>query len=122
MQRCVKNSTASELPPLKSHANDMTTIHDNDPGSPIRELERSLLRTQFERDALAQRMDELESVLAAGRLGYCRVALGSYELRANSQFKTEFGWPPDARISWPELQERILRDGLVQFLHTFECR
>ena len=90
MQRCVKNSTASELPPLKSRANDMTTIHDNDPGSPMRELERSLLRTQLERDALAQRMDELESVLAAGRLGYCRIAPGSHELRANSQFKTEF--------------------------------
>ena len=76
LQRCVKNSTASELPPLKSRANDMTTIHDNDPGSPMRELERSLLRTQFERDALAQRMDELESVLAAGRLGYCRISAG----------------------------------------------
>ncbi len=99
LQWCVKNSTASELPPPKSRANDMTTIHDNDPGSPMRELERSLLQAQLERDALAQRMDELEAVLAAGRLGYCRIALGSYEMRANSQFKTEFGWPPDARIS-----------------------
>jgi signal transduction histidine kinase/ActR/RegA family two-component response regulator len=98
----------------------MTTIHDNDPGSPMRELERSLLRTQFERDALAQRMDELESVLAAGRLGYCRIAPGSHELRANSQFKTEFGWPPDARISWPELQERIQRGDRAKLVDAVE--
>ncbi|HWW78452.1 MAG TPA: ATP-binding protein, partial [Steroidobacteraceae bacterium] len=98
----------------------MTTIHDNDPGSPIRELERSLLRAQFERDALAQRMDELESVLAAGRLGYCRMAPGSHELRANSQFKTEFGWPPDARISWPELQERIERGDRAKLVDAVE--
>jgi len=120
LQRRVKNSTASELQPLKSRANDMTTIHDNDPGSPIRELERSLLRAQFERDALAQRMDELESVLAAGRLGYCRMAPGSHELRANSQFKTEFGWPPDARISWPELQERIERGDRAKLVDAVE--
>jgi len=68
----------------------MTTIHDNEAGSRMRELERSLSSTRVERDALACRMDELESVLAAGRLGYCRIALGSRELRANSQFKTEF--------------------------------
>jgi signal transduction histidine kinase/ActR/RegA family two-component response regulator len=105
-----KNATASELPPPKSRANDMTTIHDNDPGSPIRELERSLMSTQAERDALARRMDELESVLAAGRLGFCRIAFGSLDLRANSQFKAEFGWPPDSRISWRELLERIQRD------------
>jgi signal transduction histidine kinase/ActR/RegA family two-component response regulator len=116
LQRCVKNSTASGLPPLKSRANDMTTIHDNDPGSPIRELERSLLHTQLERDVLARRMDELESVLAAGRLGYCRIALGAYELRANSQFKTEFGWPPDGRISWAELQERIERGDRAKLM------
>lgn len=120
MQRCVKNSTASELPPLKSRANDMTSIHDNDPGSPMRELERSLLQAQFERDALAQRMDELEAVLAAGRLGYCRITPGSHELRANSQFKTEFGWPPDARISWPELQERIERGDRAKLVDAVE--
>jgi signal transduction histidine kinase/ActR/RegA family two-component response regulator len=120
LQRCVKNSTASELPPLKSRANDMTTIHDNDPGSPIRELERSLVRMQCERDALAQRMDELESVLAAGRLGYCGIAQGSYELHANSQFKAEFGWPPDARICWAELLESIQRVDRAKLVDAVE--
>jgi len=115
-----KNATASELPPPKSRANDMTTIHDNDPGSPIRELERSLMSTQVERDALARRMDELESVLAAGRLGFCRVALGSLDLRANSQFKAEFGWPPDARISWRELLERIQRDDRAKLAEAVD--
>ena len=91
LQRRVKNATAAELSLTKSRANDMTTIHDNDPGSPMRELERSLLRTQFERDALAQRMDELESVLAAGRLGYCRICAARARAEANSQFKAEFG-------------------------------
>jgi signal transduction histidine kinase/ActR/RegA family two-component response regulator len=120
LQRRVKNAITAELPPLKSRANDMTTIHDNDPGSPMRELERSLLSTRLERDGLARRMDELESVLAAGRLGYCRIALGSRELRANSQFKTEFGWPPDARISWQELQERVQRDDRAKLTDAVE--
>ena len=87
----------------------MTTIHDNDPGSRMRELESCVRRSELERDALARRMDELESVLAAGRLGYCHISPGSRELRANSQFKAEFGWPPDALISWRELQERVQR-------------
>jgi PAS domain-containing protein len=120
LQRCVKNTIASELPPPKSRANDMTTIHDNDPGSPIRELERTLLSAQHERDCLARRMDELESVLAAGRLGYCRIAPGARELRANSQFKAEFGWPPDARISWPELLERLQRDDRAKFVEAVD--
>ena len=120
LQRCVKNAIASELPPPKSRANDMTTIHDNDPGSPMRELERSLSSAQQERDVLAQRMDELESVLAAGRLGFCRVAPGARELRANSQFKAEFGWPPDAGISWAELLERIQRDDRLKLADAID--
>ena len=121
LQRCVKNATASKLPPPKSRANDMTTIHDNDPGSRMRELERSLTRTHLERDALARRMDELESVLAAGRLGYCHIARASRELRANSQFKAEFGWPPDAQISWQELLERIQRDDRTKLVDAIEA-
>jgi signal transduction histidine kinase/CheY-like chemotaxis protein len=120
LQRCVKNAIASELPPPKSRANDMTTIHDNDPGSPMRELERSLLSAQQERDFLARRTDELESVLAAGRLGFCRIAPGARELRANSQFKAEFGWAPDARISWAELLERIQKDDRLKLADAID--
>jgi signal transduction histidine kinase/ActR/RegA family two-component response regulator len=87
----------------------MTTIHDHDPGSRMRELEGALLRMQHERETLALRKDELESVLAVGRLGFCRLEGMTRALTANSQFKSEFGWPPDAEITWRELEERIWR-------------
>jgi len=87
----------------------MTTIHDDDPGSRMRELEGSLLRSQLERDTLALRKDELESVLAVGRLGFCRLDASTRALSANSQFKAEFGWPPDAEITWRDLEERLQR-------------
>jgi len=91
----------------------MTTIHDDDPGSRMRELEGSLLRSQLERDALALRKDELESVLAVGRLGFCRLDGGTRALSGNSQFKAEFGWPPDAEITWRELEEFNLAPQLA---------
>lgn len=115
MQRRVKNTTVSELSPRKFRANDMTTIPDSGPGSPLRELEGSLLATRFERDVLARRKDELEAVLAAARLGYCQVTLSPREINANSQFKAEFGWPPDAELSWQELLSRVLREDRVKF-------
>ena len=93
----------------------MTTIHDSDPGSRMRELEGSLLATQFERDELARRKDELEAVLAAARLGYCRITLPLGEINANSQFKAEFGSPPDAEISWSELLSRVMRGDRAKF-------
>jgi signal transduction histidine kinase/ActR/RegA family two-component response regulator len=87
----------------------MTTIHDDDPGSRMRKLEGALRQTQLERDTLDLRKDELESVLAVGRLGFCRLEGPTGALTANSQFKAEFGWPPDAEITWYELEERIQR-------------
>jgi signal transduction histidine kinase/ActR/RegA family two-component response regulator len=78
------------------------------------------MSTQAERDALARRMDELESVLAAGRLGFCRIALGTLDLRANAQFKAEFGWPPDARISWQELLERMQPDDRTKLTEAVD--
>jgi signal transduction histidine kinase/ActR/RegA family two-component response regulator len=89
----------------------MTTIHDIDPGSREHKLESLLRRTQLDCDVLARRKDELDSVLAAGRLGFCRIAGKTREvLTANSQFKAEFGWPPDAQISWHELEKRVQRE------------
>ena len=93
----------------------MTTIHDSDPGSRLRELEGSLLATEFERDALANRKDELEAVLAAARLGFCRIMTPTREIIANSQFKAEFGWSPDESVSWPELLARVLREDRAKF-------
>ena len=99
----------------------MTTIHDDDPGSRIRELEGSLRRTQLERDALARRKDELESVLAAGGLGFCRIVGATRKLSANSQFKAEFGWPPDAEITWRDLEERVQRDDRAKLADAVEA-
>jgi two-component system, chemotaxis family, CheB/CheR fusion protein len=87
----------------------MTTIHDHDSGSRMRELEGSLQRAQRECEALALRKDELESVLAVGRLGFCRLAGATRAFTATSQFKVEFGWPPDAEITWRDLEDRIQR-------------
>jgi len=87
----------------------MTTIHDEESGSPMRELEGSLRRVELERDALATRKDELEAVLAVGGIGFCRVANATRALTASAQFKVEFGWPPDAEIAWQDLEERLQR-------------
>jgi signal transduction histidine kinase/ActR/RegA family two-component response regulator len=87
----------------------------------MRELEGSLRRTQLERDALARRKDELESVLAVGRLGFCRIEGATRTLIANSQFKAEFGWPPDAEITWRDLQERVQRDDRSKLADAVEA-
>jgi signal transduction histidine kinase/ActR/RegA family two-component response regulator len=100
----------------------MTTIHDIDPGSREHELESLLRRTQLACDVLARRKDELDSVLAAGRLGFCRIAGKTREvLTANSQFKAEFGWPPDARISWQELEKRVQRDDRTKLADAVDA-
>jgi signal transduction histidine kinase/ActR/RegA family two-component response regulator len=88
----------------------MTSIHDDDPGS------RSdaacapapgacALPPWWER--LARRKDELETVLAAGRIGYCRLRAADLALDANSQFKAEWGWPPDEVLSWDAVESRV---------------
>jgi len=64
--------------------------------------------------ALSVRSDELELVVAAARLGYCRVDAATRALRANSQFKAEFGWAPDARPDWRALEERVAAEDRVR--------
>lgn len=46
-------------------------------------------------------------VLATAGLGSCHIDALTRELQANSQFKAEFGWPPDALPNWPDLLERV---------------
>jgi signal transduction histidine kinase/CheY-like chemotaxis protein len=90
----------------------MTTIHDDDPGSRSGELQRALRRLTAEYESLARRKDELELALAAGHTGFCRLR-GRGELRvasANSQFKAELGWAPDAAFEWADIEARIHRD------------
>ena len=55
-------------------------------------------------------MDELETVIAAGRIGYCQLDAGLRVLAANAQFKAEFGYSPDAQFGWGELVSRVHRD------------
>ncbi|HEY6517285.1 MAG TPA: hybrid sensor histidine kinase/response regulator [Steroidobacteraceae bacterium] len=61
----------------------------------------------FEWERLARRRDELETVLGAGRIGYCRLRAPGATLEANSQFKAEWGWPPDAALSWDAVEARL---------------
>jgi signal transduction histidine kinase/ActR/RegA family two-component response regulator len=92
----------------KLTANDMTSIRDPDSGSPPYE-------------ALALHRDELEAVLAVARLGYCRIDISTRFVAANSQFKAEFGWAPDAQIDSAGLLERVDREDrskLADALHA----
>ena len=96
----------------------MTSIHDDDPGSrPDSALARvpsaCLLPSEWER--LERRRDELETVLAAGRIGYCRLCAGGAVLAANPQFKAEWGWPPDEALSWDAVELRVDADDRGRF-------
>ena len=64
---------------------------------------------------LARRKDELETVLAAGRIGYCRVRTADGAIEANSQFKAEWGWPPDEPLSWEAVESRVSADDRTRF-------
>jgi signal transduction histidine kinase/CheY-like chemotaxis protein len=58
-------------------------------------------------ERLARRNDELETVLGAGHIGYCRLRAAGAVLEANSQFKAEWGWPPDEVLSWDAVESRV---------------
>jgi signal transduction histidine kinase/CheY-like chemotaxis protein len=75
----------------------MTTIHEAEPSSAGHPLQA--------------RNDELELIIAASRLGYCVLEVETRNLRANSQFKVEFGWAPDAAIDWESLEERVAAEN-----------
>jgi signal transduction histidine kinase/CheY-like chemotaxis protein len=87
----------------------MTSIRDDGLGSHLAKSEESLTRLQRENAALAHRADELQLVLAAGRVGYCSLDAKTRELVASTQFKAEFGLAPDARLQWQDLEERLHR-------------
>jgi signal transduction histidine kinase/CheY-like chemotaxis protein len=94
----------------------MTSIREPEQSSPGKDLRGELERAQAQSATLARRNDELELIIAASRLGFCVLEGGTGRLRANSQFKSEFGWAPDASIDWEALEERIStenRSGLA---------
>jgi signal transduction histidine kinase len=71
------------------------------------DLRGELERARAQIAALTKRSDELEIAIAAARLGFCLLNGETRQLRANSQFKVEFGWAPDEAIDWLALQQRI---------------
>jgi len=92
---------------VRSSANGMTSIHEPEQSSPANGLHAELQRAQLQCAALERRNDELELIIATSRLGFCVLDGETRRLRANSQFKAEFGWAPDAFIDWQALEERV---------------
>ena len=91
----------------RSSANGMTSIPEPGRSSPDKELHSTLDKTHAEYAALARRNDELELIIAASRLGFCVLQGETRRLRANSQFKAEFGWAPDAPIEWEDRRAHV---------------
>jgi signal transduction histidine kinase/ActR/RegA family two-component response regulator len=90
----------------------MTSIREPEssslrPADPHEELARAPAQNA----ATTRRDDELELVIAALSLGFCVLDSQTGELRANSQFKAEFGWAPDARIDWESLETRVAAEN-----------
>ncbi len=89
----------------------MTSIHDDGPGSRSDAAHAAVARPlPAEWERLARRQDALETVLAAGRIGHCRLRAPDLALEANSQFKAEWGWPPDEALSWNDVESRVHPD------------
>jgi signal transduction histidine kinase len=89
----------------------MTSIHEPGLSSLLPDPSDELERAQAQSAALARRNDELELVIAASHLGFCVLDSETRELRANSQFKAEFGWAPDAQLDWQSLLERVCAES-----------
>jgi signal transduction histidine kinase/ActR/RegA family two-component response regulator len=93
-------------------ANRMNAIHEPQPSSLVTsDPHARLLRAEAKLTSLVRRNDELEVIIAAAGLGFCVLGADTHELRANSRFKVEFGWAPDADVDWEELQTRLGEDS-----------
>ncbi len=66
---------------------------------------------EAERSSLQARHEELQQIIAAARLGYCVLEDQTGPLRANSEFRAQFGWAPDAAVDLPALEERIAAEN-----------
>jgi signal transduction histidine kinase/ActR/RegA family two-component response regulator len=85
----------------------MTSIHEHELSSLHPDSSGDLERAQAQCATLARRNDELELAIATSQLGFCVLDSETRELRANSQFKAEFGWAPDAQLDWQGLLQRV---------------
>ena len=88
----------------------MASIHDSGPGSQLHRSTHERARSRASRASLIRRSDQLEAIIAAGRIGYLRLDRGSHVLAASSQFKVEFGLAPDALFDWEELLGRVVAE------------
>jgi signal transduction histidine kinase len=79
-----------------------------------------LARAEVQCATLGRRKDDLEVVIAAARLGFCSIDAATRSLLANSQFKAEFGWPPDAVIDWSDLLDRVAAADRASFSDTVQ--
>src|SRR5579864_5490268 len=98
----------------------MTSIHEGNSGSPASAEAPQAPAVAGRCAALEQRRDELEAVIAAARLGYCRIDLATRAVYANPQFKGEFGWPPDAQLDWHRLQMHVNLPDRARFTEALE--
>jgi len=89
----------------------MASIHDEHPGS---HPHGPPTAPGSDCQGLSRRCDELELVLAAARVGFCRLDTQTLTPSANAPFKAEFGWAPDAQFTWEQLQQRIHREDREQ--------
>src|SRR5581483_9484402 len=95
----------------------MTSIHEPEAGSlrSAADPGARLLHAESQAAALARRNDELELIIAASRLGFCLLQGETGELRANSQFKADWGWPPDALLDWESLRKQVASETRAAF-------
>jgi two-component system CheB/CheR fusion protein len=81
---------------------DMRRIHDleagSSPGAP---------RDVRERQRLASRNDEFETVLGVAGIGFCRIDPRQRISGANAHFKTLFGVAPDATLTWQQFEAAV---------------
>jgi two-component system CheB/CheR fusion protein len=84
---------------------DMRRIHDPEGGS-----SSGASSEARERQRLAARKDELESVLGASGIGFCHVDGNLRITHASSQFKSLFGLAPDAAATLSQVESAIIAE------------
>jgi len=90
----------------------MRRTHKEEAGSPI-------AATGSRNDeALARRKDELEMMLAASGLGFCRIGREQAIASVDCCFKALFGFAPDATPTWVDLEQRVEAGHRTRVFHA----
>ena len=96
----------------------MSTIHDEHTSSEATRLRTALRHERRARAVLTRAKDELEVVLGAGCIGFCRIISNRHRVTANAHFKAHFGWPPDAILSRHDIEARVHEEDRAAFAHA----